>query len=176
MKDPFKLETSSFVSLNKMVLLELVFISDLWHKFRREAGGLTYEPHSRHNQNEEKILVSEPKSSPQVLCTVNPRNIVSTGSSLGKEHNLSLGGLNLILLVEYYLLIVFKADRIRSIITTALACELNSAESSAKRVSWASVKVEKPEVNILKSARERIVPCDTPHILQSTDLSPATVT
>jgi hypothetical protein len=36
-----------------------------------------------------------------------------------------------------------------------LACVLNSAESSAKRASWTSVKVEKLGVYILKSVAKR---------------------
>jgi hypothetical protein len=52
---------------------------------------------------------------------------------------------------------------------------INSAESSAKRASWSSVKVGKSEVNILKSVGT--APCGTPERTpHSADFSPATVT
>jgi hypothetical protein len=58
-----------------------------------------------------------------------------------------------------------------------LTCVLNSAESSAKKASWTSVKVGKSEVHKLKSVGERTAPCGTPGgTPHSADLSSATVT
>jgi hypothetical protein len=53
----------------------------------------------------------------------------------------------------------------------------NTACVFAKRASWTTVKVEKLEVNILKSVEERTVSCGTPEVSpHSADYSPATVT
>jgi hypothetical protein len=56
-------------------------------------------------------------------------------------------------------------------------CTMNSAESSAKKASWTSVKVGNSEVNILKSVGERTAPRGTPERTpHSANLSPATET